>query len=263
MTFLGGTLGEYNLFIRVSSLQAATLTNSLETRAQTIKALQNIAEFSKLHGMKTAHHVALDAANSCLEYLAPSIPTDISRASRVATAIEGAVRAFIADAQSRQFFAADAMADGYYETADKLVGAEVVDQFPSIQFDIEEAGKCLTFGLWTASVMHLMRVHECVLGVLAQHLGVEVKENWNSTLNDIEAALRQIKASKEGPVAEQAAAEAATHLRFVKNAHRNHVMHAHMSYDQKRARDVFDGTRAFLQHLAKALSGDAFTPHGR
>ncbi|UXU74322.1 MULTISPECIES: hypothetical protein [unclassified Paracoccus (in: a-proteobacteria)] len=119
-------------------------------------------------------------------------------------------------------------------------GAVVEDAFPSACFDIREAAKCRAVGRWTACVMHLMRVMEAGLGALAHHHDVPADANWNQVINQIEARIREVGKRSHGPEAEQCAAEAATHLRFVKNAWRNHAMHRFEKYDEERAASIVD-----------------------
>ena len=69
LAFLGGTIGEFNMYISASTGRISTLTNTLETRAQIMHALQNSGSFANLHGMKTTQAVAKDAFNLCLELL--------------------------------------------------------------------------------------------------------------------------------------------------------------------------------------------------
>jgi hypothetical protein len=138
-----------------------------------------------------------------------------------------------------------------------MFGDLVEDAFPAVAYDVGEAGKCLALGRWTASVMHLMRVLEAGLDALARHLDVPTGENWNTVLNGIEGTLRQVSRKVDGRDAEQWAAEAGTHLRFIKNAWRNHAMHPLERYDQDRARQIFDNTRSFMQHLASKITAEA------
>jgi len=133
-------------------------------------------------------------------------------------------------------------------------GEDVENSFPSATVDIDEAGKCRALGRWTASVMHLMRVLEVGLKVLAAHCDVIHADNWNKTLNEMEASIRSVKKSVDGIEAEQWAAEAGTHLRFIKGAYRNHAMHPMKRYDEEQAVYIFDSARAFMRHLATRLS---------
>ena len=57
-------------------------------------------------------------------------------------------------------------------------------------------------------------------------------------------------------------AEAAIQFRFLKNAWRNHAMHARASYDEAQARDNYGSVRGFLQQLAAHLNEEPTDPAG-
>lgn len=143
-----------------------------------------------------------------------------------------------------------------YFSGEPLFGDAVEDGFPDVSYDVAEAGKCLALGRWTATVMHLMRVLEAGLEALAKHLNVPSGENWNSVLNAIEGKLREVRRKVDGREEEQWAAEAGVHLRFIKNAWRNHAMHPLERYDRERAVQIFENTRSFMRHLAAKLAED-------
>jgi hypothetical protein len=80
-----------------------------------------------------------------------------------------------------------------------------------------------------------MRVLEAGLEALARQVGVTPGENWISVLNAIESKLREVRRKTEGPEQEQWAAEAGVHLRFIRNAWRNHAMHPLERHYRQRA----------------------------
>ena len=137
-----------------------------------------------------------------------------------------------------------------------MIGPKIVDAFPAAEFDLTEAGRCLSFELWTATVMHCMRALEEGLKALAHEVSIEPSGNWNKTLNDIESKLREVRQKTDGKEAEQWAAEAGTHLRFVKNAFRNQAMHNISIYDRHRSKDIYRNTISFLAHLATHISDE-------
>jgi len=138
-------------------------------------------------------------------------------------------------------------------------GASVEQAFPSASLEIRDAARCLAFGQGTAAVFHCMRALEPALIAFATEFDVEYRENWNSLLNAIEAAVRDRKNSKEWENwrdAETYFAEACTHFFFIKNAWRNHTMHLNLRFSEQDALPVYEHTRAFMQHLATNLSED-------
>ena len=175
------------------------------------------------------------------------------RLSLVADEMAILTSAFQDELEARLLFAFPPSSARYFST-DPLFGECVEDEFPDVSYDIAEAGKCRALGRWTATVMHLMRVLESGLAALAKHLDVPSGENWNSVLGAIEGKLREVRRKVDGREEEQWAAEAGVHLRFIKNAWRNHAMHPLERYDEERAVQIFENTRSFLQHLAGKLA---------
>lgn len=181
------------------------------------------------------------------------------RLDLVASEITVLTSAFHDELEARLLFAFPPASARYFSNQ-PLFGEKVEEIFPDIAYDVAEAGKCLALGRWTATVMHLMRVLEAGLQALAAHLDVPSDENWNVLLNSIEGKLRNVRRKVDGREEEQWAAEAGVHLRFIKNAWRNHAMHPLERYDSERARQIFENTRSFMQHLASKMT-DAANDH--
>ena len=103
-------------------------------------------------------------------------------------------------------------------------------------------------------IKHRVLVEVRWFQALAAHVGVAHEENWNKTLNLIEAKLREVRKKVDGPQAEQRAAETGTQLRFIKNAWRNHAMHPLVAYDEHRAKAIVENARLLLKHLASKIN---------
>ena len=146
-----------------------------------------------------------------------------------------------------------------------LFGDDVDGAFPSAQYDISEAGRCLALKRSTACVSHLMRALEVALASLAKALGLSLStENWNTILNDIESEIRSRTKATHGPTwknrDEPFFAEAAAHLRFIKNGWRNHAMHARAKYTDEEAEAIYESVRSFMRHLSGRLSESGLSP---
>jgi HEPN domain-containing protein len=143
-----------------------------------------------------------------------------------------------------------------YYNGDRLgFGAEVEEKFPSSTPDAKEASRCRALERWTASVMHCMRALEPALLALAEHvLGKPPKkENWHDVLKEIEDKIEAEK--KVGRHAKlQFESAAANYFRHIKDAWRNHTMHAKMWFGEEDAIDVYDATRSLMRHLSKRFS---------
>ncbi len=140
--------------------------------------------------------------------------------------------------------------------AKHLFGEKVSEQFPTTQIDIEEAGKCLALDRATACVFHLMRVLEMGLQALATDLGItKIERNWHQLLQDVEARIRDLPRKTEEEKNRLADRSAATaHLRNVKDAWRNDVMHPRDVYTVEQATDIFNHTKALMCSVAVFLS---------
>ncbi len=146
----------------------------------------------------------------------------------------------------------------YYAPAEPLFGVAVSDRFPSATYDIEEAGKCFALGRNTAAVLHLMRVLEVGLHVLrkALKLPYDEKKSWNGVLvelkkwNEIEGSATKPKNWRRN---RQFYSEAFVEFGHLKDAWRNHAMHARDKYDAERAENVMNHVGALMRHLATKL----------
>jgi hypothetical protein len=142
----------------------------------------------------------------------------------------------------------------YYEQL-KLFGDDVFAKFPSATNDIFEAGTCLALERGTACVMHLMRVCEVGIKVLAGTLSVPPQNDWGTYFREIDKALEaRIKASGKRTPDEKFYAEVRVTLDGVRMAWRNATMHIENNYSPERAEEILIGVRALMRHLATKLS---------
>lgn len=141
-----------------------------------------------------------------------------------------------------------------------LFGEEVRKAFPSAAYDIEEAGKCFGLGRYTAAVLHLMRVLEVALQVLRTSLKVRYseKKSWNGVLIDLQAKCKAIEKRRRKPKSwrnnRQFYSEVFVEFDHLKDAWRNHAMHARATYDEERAENIMDHVQRLLRHLATKLN---------
>jgi len=135
-----------------------------------------------------------------------------------------------------------------------LFGGEVVNAMPEIRRDVADAARCRAYELWTASVMHMMRVAEVGVAALADRLGTAKGSSWGVTIANVLQALDKERAAKGEPELKQWASETATYLALVKDAFRNPAMHPEMSFTAEQAITIYDNTRAFMRKLAARLA---------
>lgn len=162
------------------------------------------------------------------------------------------------DCAARLYFQIDHNGAQLLRQATPLFGDQVHNNFQSAQYDIEEAGKCMALGRWTAAVLHLMRCLEPALAALESKVEVATsKENWGNKIEQIEAALHRINKRDHSVSATKDElrwyAECATHFRYMKDAWRNYAAHGRDKYDEERSRRIYDNVRGFMIHLAEKL----------
>lgn len=138
-------------------------------------------------------------------------------------------------------------------------GESVNDSFPSAQYDIREAGQCLALKRSTACVFHLMRILEIGLSALVSAIDLRMeKKTWNTILNRFEAEIRsrdnKADRKKWKINDEKFLAEAATYIRMVKNAWRNHAIHGKDVYTDEQAEEIYRSVKSFMRHLSGRLS---------
>lgn len=259
LTFVSGAIADWRmwcqLLAKAERLGVAPLAIPVDQRAQFIASCQWLGNTAKALKMVAAADAADRAARDCAAILASPIGYDSHRLMQAVLCGDRLIHAFNAELRARHVMALDTRHVEYFSDPSPF-GQQVEDAFPSAAFDIAEAAKCRALARWTASVMHLMRVLEAGLGALARHYDVPADSNWNQVLNQIEVKTREVGKKTHGAGAEQWAAEAATHLRFIKNAWRNHAMHPRQVYDEERAVAIFENSRAFMQHLSGNLAED-------
>jgi hypothetical protein len=131
----------------------------------------------------------------------------------------------------------------------ELFGSKVAAKFPSLEFDIIEAGNCFAMGRSTACVFHLMRIMEVGVQKFGSMLGVALasQKNWQNILDETNKAIKTLPKTPDAVVLSQIAA----HLYNVKVAWRNQVMHPHDKYTLDEAEDLIGHVKAFMKALAK------------
>ena len=174
-------------------------------------------------------------------------------------------RGRLIDDMKRTLFLAVSSGDAKLYLAVLPFGKEVGRAFPSADFDIWEATKCLALDRHTACVFHLMRVMELGLHALGKSLNdptLDPKTNpsWFKILDRCSKELKKPLAqrSPEWQADEPFYSGVAARLMAVKDAWRNETMHVKAEYNEEEARDILNHVKAFMSHLATRLSDGRF-----
>lgn len=142
-----------------------------------------------------------------------------------------------------------------YEQLEPPFGKDFAGKFPSAQYDLAEAGKCLALSRSTAAVFHLMRVIEVGLAAVHGCLGISVPligndRNWGNILTRIRdnISARGNKWSEKDEFQELYAL-----LTAVKDAWRNATMHIENKYTDEEAKQIFDLAKGFMMKLSARM----------
>lgn len=134
---------------------------------------------------------------------------------------------------------------------EELFGRKVNAKFPTIQYDMVEAGNCMAMGRSTACVFHLMRIMEVGVQEFGKKLGVSLtgEKVWNTILEQTDKALKALPKSP----AKVEMCEVSTNLYAVRVAWRNEVMHPNDKYTLEEAKNLIGQVKLFMGQLATIL----------
>ncbi len=134
----------------------------------------------------------------------------------------------------------------------ELLGKDVNSKFPTIQFDIVEAGNCYAAGRSTAVVFHLMRIVEIAVQEFGKKLGVSFvgEKNWQNILDETNKAIKALN-PKDPKTVE--ISQASANLYAVKLAWRNEVMHPKDTYTLEEANNLISQVKIFMMQLAQIV----------
>lgn len=124
-----------------------------------------------------------------------------------------------------------------------------LDRFPDSREDAVAAATSLNNGLWTACVMHAMRIAERGVQLLVDCSGAAGGDSWARKLDSVRTRLKNMSAGPE----KQWLSEAAAYLDTVKDGFRNPAMHPEMSFDRRQAEQAFAGVANLMRLLASKL----------
>jgi hypothetical protein len=158
------------------------------------------------------------------------------------------------------FFALEASKQHYFEQKQPLFGVEVAAKFPSLKYEIEEAGKCLALDRSTASVYHSIRCLEAGFAAVWRCLGVRdplngFERNWSNRLKKVEDQIEARWPAKSGRMAGDAKLfdQVVGSLRGLQNPYRNSSMHLDDVYTEERARYIFEVVKGIMQMIASRM----------
>ena len=166
------------------------------------------------------------------------------------------------EAGSKVFLVVSHDAASLYGSLSPLFGAEVAAKFPSIAYDIEEAGKCLALERSTASAFHSLRCLEAAIRAISRSLSIEdptkgSQRNWSFALAGIQKEM-----DARWPKGHRISGDAVIFERFhaiitaTQNPFRNSTMHLESKYTEAEARHLFEMVKGLMQRVAARIDED-------
>ncbi len=135
----------------------------------------------------------------------------------------------------------------------------VIERFPRVIDDIEEASRCLALDRNNACVYHLAGVIQEALESLGRRLGVKLDptvDTWNGLAVKIENSMKVKQASMPKPKwkrIEPFYSEVLSDIKAIKNAWRNPTMHFRRRYTDAEAAKVYRRVQEFMVHASRHL----------
>jgi len=169
----------------------------------------------------------------------------------VKTKIEQVCSVVDSELESRIFFHVQPASALFYDQAE-LFGAPVNAKFPSIQYDMVEAGNCYAASRSTACVFHLMRIMEVGVQAFGEKLGVTYPDskNWQNILDESNKAIRALPQKDRSTIK---LCEISANLYSVKLVWRNEVMHPNDTYTLEEAENLIRLVKLFLSNLSEVV----------
>lgn len=242
-------------------LQTATLLG-LQTRLwlkngdlrECEKRMTAAETFAAEHGFdllaKASHELAKDFNSLQAEN---SIRPDPKLTEELGARIKYFNKALVDSLSSRKLLALTSAERLLIESDVGPFGDKVSVAFPQTTEDLAEATKCMAFHRYTAVVFHLMRALEAAAQIVADKIGVTIRDQsgkglpWGVIADNMRPVIDRMPKGSEEQARWYRVQES---LVVVNRAWRVPTAHPKQTYTEEEANNVFNATRGFMQELA-------------
>jgi hypothetical protein len=205
-------------------------------------------------------NVTISAVDGYLGLLGPGI--SLTREGLV-SALDDVDSQLRRESSAITLFALSYIEKELFRPSTPLFGQDVANKFGSVEYEIEEAGKCLAFGRSTASAFHSLRTLEAGIRALTRCLGIPdptkgVDRTWGKVLRSVKDEIDRrwppsLVRSGDAKLCEQAYATLSA-----MNPYRNDTMHLDQKYTEQEAKDILAIVGAFMRKLASRMDDNGF-----
>jgi len=162
--------------------------------------------------------------------------------------------------QSVTVFSLDATRASFYDPRKPLFGLEVDNKFPSIAYEIDQAGKCYACDLTTASVFHCIRSMEAGMRAMARCLAIPdptkgKDRNWSNVGRSINTEMEKRwpastgRMSGDGQIFDKLYGA----ISGMQNPYRNETMHLDAKYTAPEALHILELVKGLMQKIASRM----------
>lgn len=148
----------------------------------------------------------------------------------------------------------------FYEPKRPLMGKELQNKFPSLVYEVTEAGKCLGLSRSTAAAFHLIRCLEGSIRAISRCLSIPdpitgSDRSWMKMLGKVDTAIKQKwsnskdRMSRDGQFFEEVYAKIAS----MQNPYRNSTMHLEKTYTEEEAIELFHIVKGIMKKTASRM----------
>lgn len=160
----------------------------------------------------------------------------------------------------KKVYVLDPLRAHLYDPPEPLFGKEVQDKFPSIIYEIAQAGRCYACDLTTASAFHSLRCLEAGLRAIARCLNIPDPtkardRNWGEVLRDIKAKIDtkwptvNHRMNGDGKVFDELHGS----LAAIQNPYRNSTMHLDAVHTAPDAIYLFEVVKGLMSRIASRM----------
>lgn len=147
-----------------------------------------------------------------------------------------------------------------YEPEKPLFGEQVQEKFPTLIYEIEEAGKCLALDRSTAAAFHSIRCLEVGITAISRCLSIPdpskgAERNWKSLLNKVKAEIDRRWSTPASRFSGDGAAFEALYAVLVamQNPYRNATMHFDQQYTKDDSAHIFAMVGGVMRKIASRM----------
>ena len=161
---------------------------------------------------------------------------------------------------TRKVFCLDANRSSYYEGVNSPWGDEITKKFPSLAYEIDQAGKCYACDLSTAATFHAIRCMEAGIRAIARCLSIldpttGKDRNWSNISRSIKDMLDKRWPASTGRMSGDAQLFDALHgaISGMQNPYRNETMHLSATYTAPEALHIMELVKGLMQKIASRM----------